>query len=489
MEREILAYIKQNRMIGKNDVVLAGVSGGSDSMAMLRILKELQGKLDFTLRVVHIHHGIRGKEADRDQSFVENICRKWQIPCTVYCYDVPGLSREWKLGEEETGRIVRKEAFQREAAVCGRKDSEIKIALAHNQEDLAETMLHNLCRGTGLRGLCTMRPVDGEIIRPILCLSRDKIAEYLKEKKISHIQDSTNLSDEYTRNRIRHHILPMLEQQVNIKAAAHMAETAARISQAEEYLTQQSSQVLKDYRTDNGYYFTEKFFMEPQIIQTYALQQAMEDLAGRRKDLTAVHFQKVLTLYEMQTGRRVSLPYHMEARRDYTGVRLFLQEEDSVTGRSVWTGQDSGESAGSTAEEKNYRTHAAEMECEIRIPGTVICPLGTFSTEIFSYEGQKIEEKKYTKWLDYDKIEKNPCIRTRQTGDYMVINAQGNTKKLNRCMIDEKIPSEKRDKIPLIACGNEILWLVGSRMNERYKINPQTRKVLVLNYQGGYQNE
>ena len=87
MEREILAYIKQNRMIGKNDVVLAGVSGGSDSMAMLRILKELQGKLDFTLRVVHIHHGIRGKEADRDQSFVENICRKWQIPCTVYCYD------------------------------------------------------------------------------------------------------------------------------------------------------------------------------------------------------------------------------------------------------------------------------------------------------------------------------------------------------------------------------------------------------------------
>ena len=225
MEREILAYIKQNRMIGKNDVVLAGVSGGSDSMAMLRILKELQGKLDFTLRVVHIHHGIRGKEADRDQSFVENICRKWQIPCTVYCYDVPGLSREWKLGEEETGRIVRKEAFQREAAVCGRKDSEIKIALAHNQEDLAETMLHNLCRGTGLRGLCTMRPVDGEIIRPILCLNRDKIAEYLKEKKISHIQDSTNLSDEYTRNRIRHHILPMLEQQVNGKAAAHMALT------------------------------------------------------------------------------------------------------------------------------------------------------------------------------------------------------------------------------------------------------------------------
>ena len=474
MKKEVLVYIKQNKMIGKKDVVVAGISGGSDSMSMLYLLKELQQELDFTLRAVHVHHGIRGQEADRDSSFVEKICREWQIPCSVYHYDVPGLSREWKLGEEETGRIVRKEAFHKEISVCERllgenRDSGdgVKIALAHNQEDLAETMLHNLCRGTGLRGLCTMRPVDGEIIRPILCLSREKIADYLKEEHIPHIQDSTNLSDEYTRNRIRHHILPVLEQYVNTKAAAHMAETAARISQAEEYLAEQGSQVLKEFHTGTGYYFTEKFFRQPQIMQTYALQQAMEELAGRRKDLTAVHYEKILALYEMQTGKRISLPYHMEARRDYGGVRLLVNRDDPAAGKME-------KSAGKT---------------ELSIPGTVISSLGTFSAEIFSYEGQKIEEKKYTKWLDYDRIVKNPCIRTRQTGDYMVINAQGNTKKLNRCMIDEKIPSEKRDEIPLIACGNEILWMVGSRMNERYKINPQTRKVLVLNYQGGHENE
>ncbi len=471
MKKEVLAYIKQNRMIEENDIVLAGVSGGSDSMAMLHLLKELQQEQNFTLRVVHIHHGIRGKEADRDCSFVENICRDWKIPCNVYRYDVPALSREWKLGEEETGRIVRKEAFRREISVCEKQQEDcrsleagVKIALAHNREDLAETMIHNLCRGTGLRGLCAMRPVDGKIIRPILCLNREKIADYLREENISHIQDSTNLSDEYTRNRIRHHILPMLEQQVNTKAAEHMAETAARISQAEEYLTQQSSQVLTEFQTDTGYCFTEKFFLQPQIIRIYALQQAMESLAGRRKDLTAVHYEKVLALYEMQTGKKISLPYHMEARRDYEGVRL------SLSGI-------------------NEKTDTTVMEWGVLIPGTVTCSLGTFSAEIFSYEGQKIEEKKYTKWFDYDKIVKNPCIRTRKTGDYMVINAQGNTKKLNRCMIDEKIPAEKRDEIPLIACGKEILWMVGNRMNERYKINPQTRKVLVLNYQGGHKNE
>ena len=478
MEKEVLAYIRQNRMIEKGDVVLAGVSGGSDSMAMLRILKKLQQELGITLRAVHVHHGIRGQEADRDSTFVEKMCREWEVPCTVYYYDVPGLSREWKLGEEETGRLVRKEAFQKEMAQI--QTASVKIALAHNQEDLAETMLHNLCRGTGLRGLCTMRPVAGEIIRPILCLSREKIATYLEANKVRHIQDSTNLSDEYTRNRIRHHILPVLQQEVNKKAAEHMAETAERIFQAEEYLTQQSAAILSEFQTENGYCFSENFFTQPKIIQTYALQQAMERLAGRRKDLTAIHYEKVLELYKMQTGRRISLPYQMEARRTYDGVCLFCRQEkkEEITHHPIQNLPKNKTEAVMTGE-----------EWELLIPGTVTCSLGEFSAEIFSYEGQKIEEKKYTKWLDYDRIEKNPCIRTRKTGDYLVINAQGNTKKLNRCMIDEKIPAEKRDTVPLIACGEEILWMVGGRMNERYKINPQTRKVLVLNYQGGYQNE
>ena len=102
---------------------------------------------------------------------------------------------------------------------------------------------------------------------------------------------------------------------------------------------------------------------------------------------------------------------------------------------------------------------------------------------------QKIEEKKYTKWLDYDRIEKNPCVRTRKEGDFLIINSRGDRKKLRRCMIDEKIPSEERDKIPVIACGDEILWIIGSRISERYKITPKTRKVLVLKYQGGHKNE
>lgn len=441
-------------------------------MAMLHILRELQEEVDFSLKVVHVHHGIRGQEADRDSSFVEKICKEWQIPCSIHYYDVPKLSREWKLGEEETGRIVRKEAFGKEISFYREKwkkennpgndteDRKVKIALAHNQEDLAETMIHNLCRGTGLRGLCTMRPVAGEIIRPVLCLSRGKIARYLEQESIPHIQDSTNLSDEYTRNRIRHHILPMLEQEINAKAVAHMSETAERISQAEEYLTCQSLQILEEFHTDTGYYFTEKFFVQPQIIQTYALQQAMENLAGRRKDISAVHYEKVLALYEMQTGRKISLPYCMEARKDYDGVKLYLLNKE---------------------ERRKRKTE----EWELIVPGKAICPLGTFSAEIFLYEGQKIEEKKYTKWLDYDRIKNSLLIRNRQPGDYFVLDETGRTQKLKQYFVNEKILKEQRDTIPLVADGAHILWIVGYRISAYYKVSSTTKTILEIQYHGG----
>ena len=123
------------------------------------------------------------------------------------------------------------------------------------------------------------------------------------------------------------------------------------------------------------------------------------------------------------------------------------------------------------------------------MPGDTMGPLGMIHTEVFLYDGQKIEEKKYTKWLDYDRIIKYPCIRTRKTGDYIVINSKGDRKKINRCMIDEKIPADRRNQVPLIAVEDEILWIIGSRISERYKITPCTRMVLALTYQGGNKNE
>lgn len=461
MLKRVKDYITENGMIRSGDVILAGVSGGGDSMAMLSLLRELTAEMNFTLCAVHVHHGIRGKEADRDALLVDNICGKWGIRCITYRYDVPELAREWKLGHEETGRLVRKEAFDRTASEYEYAGKRVSIALAHNREDLAETMLHNLARGTGLRGLSTMRPVAGRIIRPILCLGREEIADYLKENEIPHIVDSTNLTDEYTRNRIRHHILPFMEE-INGRAAEHMAETAGRLAMAEDYLGEEGRKLLlKQKREKSGYLLTETFHRAAEIVKIYALQQALEELAGGRKDIGAVHIEKVVELFAMETGKSFSLPYGLLARRTYDGVFLGKTEKNEDFSDNSWM---------------------------VSVPGEVECPLGRLETRIFPCEGQIIEEKKYTKWLDYDKIEKKLCIRTRHAGDSIRIDG-GSTKKLNRFMIDGKIPREERGKIPLIAQGDEVLWIVGYRISAKYKVTPDTKMILELKYQGGYENE
>ena len=461
-------FVKENEMLARNCAVIAGVSGGNDSMTMLHLLRRLREIWHFHLRVVHVNHGIRGAEADRDQRMVETVCTESNIPCSVYRYDVPELSVKWKLGTEETGRIVRRQAFDAETHKCRKQYAVVRTALAHNKNDLAETMLHHLARGTGLRGLCSLKPVNGEVIRPLLCLERREIDDYIRECGIPSVLDSTNLEDEYTRNRIRRHLLPVMEREINAKTVEHMAETSRLLSEAEEFLTDEAAQLAADYREPDGSYcLGEGFFQKKQILKSYGVRTILEKLSGRSRDLTQTHIRQVLELYSCRVSKRISLPYGLEAVRTYDGVilRKKIQQKPGTEGRK---------------------------EQEIPLPATseeVETPFGRFTIKVFSYSGEKILEKKYTKWLDYDKIKKNPCIRTRRTGDYMIINAQGNTKKLNRCMIDAKIPADQREKIPLVVCENEVLWMVGSRMNERYKINPQTKKVLVLNYQGGYQNE
>lgn len=457
-------FVKENEMLARNCAVIAGVSGGNDSMTMLHLLRRLREIWHFHLRVVHVNHGIRGAEADRDQRMVETVCTEWNIPCSVYRYDVPELSVKWKLGTEETGRIVRRQAFDVETHKCRKQYAVVRTALAHNKNDLAETMLHHLARGTGLRGLCSLKPVNGEVIRPLLCLERREIDDYIRECGIPSVLDSTNLEDEYTRNRIRRHLLPVMEREINAKTVEHMAETSRLLSEAEEFLTDEAAQLAADYREPDGSYcLGEGFFQKKQILKSYGVRTILEKLSGRSRDLTQTHIRQVLELYSCRVSKRISLPYGLEAVRTYDGVilRKKIQQKPGTEGRK---------------------------EQEIPLPATseeVETPFGRFTIKVFSYSGEKILEKKYTKWFDCDKIKCGLSVRTRKTGDYLIVGRDGGRKKLTRCMIDDKFPKETRDQVPLIADGGEILWIIGGRISERYKITSCTRNVLEITYQGG----
>ena len=204
-------YIRENRMISEDDVVIAGVSGGADSVCLLFVLCELQRSMGFRVKVCHVNHGLRGEEADADERYVVELCRRMGVECRIFREDVELIARNRKQSQEEAGRAVRRAAFER---MC-REDGGTKIATAHHRDDNVETVLMNISRGTGIQGLCGIWPVRGKWIRPLLYLDRCQIEAFLTDQKLAWRTDLTNNEDSYTRNRIRHNIIPAMTEQIN----------------------------------------------------------------------------------------------------------------------------------------------------------------------------------------------------------------------------------------------------------------------------------
>jgi tRNA(Ile)-lysidine synthase len=220
MHERVRAYIAQNHLIEPEDHIIIGISGGADSVCLLFILLELQKTLPFTMEAVHVNHLLR-EDAAEDALFVGELCRKQGVKLRFFSVKVADLAKERGLSIEEAGRECRYECFQ-EAASAHRKT---KIAVAHHQNDCAETVLFNLFRGSGLKGLAGIRPVRDNIIRPLLCCERREIEEYLASRGLSYRSDPSNEEGVFTRNRIRHQLLP-LAQEINTAAIKHIAHSA-----------------------------------------------------------------------------------------------------------------------------------------------------------------------------------------------------------------------------------------------------------------------
>lgn len=476
MIERVKKYIRENQMLKAGDIVAAGVSGGADSIAMLHILKSIQEEFGFFLEAVHVHHGIRGDEADRDENLVKKICQEWKIPFQSYHYPVPELSRKWRLGEEETGRIVRKQAFAKEKQRIAfsefpeENERRFCVALAHNRNDLAETMLHHLARGTGLRGLSGIHPCSDGIIRPVLCLERREIVYYLEENEISYITDSSNLSDGYTRNRIRHHVLEELKTEVNPQAVRHMAQLSEELEEAREVLARVAEKERKRYVKEDadGAILLETLKKEPDLISRQIIHTLLKEISGKQKNFTRIHIEAVQQLWKQKVGAKKDLPYEMQARRTYDGILLGQKKEKiSNTGKN--------EAIPVTVQSSQSESFQA---------GDLI-----LTVSLISRDFGKIQEKKYTKWFDYDRIEQKLVIRHRQPGDRICLFDGGGSKKLKDYLIDRKIPVEERDQLWLLADGSEILWIIGDRISAAYKVKEQSSRILQAEIKGGSTHE
>lgn len=450
------AYIRQHQMIGAGTHLIAGVSGGADSMCLLLVLLQLREVFGHEVSVVHINHGIRGEAAERDAGFVRSFCEKRSIECHICRCQVQTYARAHGMSEEEAGRTIRYQVFRKEKEkYAGQK---ALIAVAHNLEDHAETMLFHLARGTGIRGLAAMAPVCGDIIRPLLQISRREIEAYLSRVGQDYCTDATNEMDIYSRNQIRHQVLPVL-QGINSRAVQHMYQTAQQLREAGAYLQQQAADAQKiccRIKQQQVEILKEPFLQLAPVIQNELLHQTLGMLAGSRKDLAREHIRQVRSLFDRQSGRQVQLPYGLRAVRVYSGVEICLEKN---------------------VENAEKKEQEGKEELEKQFSFRII--------EDISEHMSQISKNKYTKWFDYDKIKHGLCIRYRQPGDYLAIDASGSRQKLKKYLVNEKIPAKEREHLLLVADGAHIMWVVGYRISSYYKVSAHTRRILEVTFCGG----
>lgn len=454
MQNIVRDAIVENHLLSRGDRCLIGVSGGADSMGLLHALIRLNGLFRVSYRVIHVHHGLRGAEADRDAQFVVNTCERYNIPCKVVRVDVREFASNHKLSTEEAARYLRYQAFETEAQRWEMEDDtqkQVKIAVAHNKEDNAETILMQLSRGSGLKGISGMAPVRGRIIRPLLNLSRAEIEAYLIKEEETWITDSTNSESEYTRNRIRHDILPLFIEEVNAGSVDNITRAGKLVGQADAYINKTAEAILNTCIRKRGAGFeipVEILAKQDNIVKAYMIKLLIARINRTMKNITSRHIDDIVALEKLETGKHIDLPYRIVAERDYETIRLFRRD---------MLGSEEDE------EQKSY---------------------GNFVFRTFRYKGQKAPEEKYTKWFDYDKIDDLMEIRYRKSGDAIELKGVG-TKSLRTYMTDAKISQEKRDQIPVIAAGSNVMWLVGYRISERYKVSKDTEIVMEIRFEEG----
>ena len=455
MTERVRSFMEKWNMTEPGDTVILGLSGGADSAALFAVLLELKDAMGFALRAVHVHHGLRGSEADRDLKFSRELCKRAGVPFLAEYIDAAGEAKQAGLSVEEAGRIARYRIFRRELLSCGGKG---KIAVAHHADDRAETVLFHLFRGTGLRGLGGIYPVQGDIIRPLLSVQKSEIVEFLRERGLSWVEDATNRDQEYARNYIRGTILPGVQEHVNAQASKNILRTADFAAEADGYFRYQAEKMLDripPVRKEGALAAlpAESLLAEETILRGYLVREMLLRAGCPAKDITARHIADILDLAGKSTGKEIMLPGGLRARKSY-GLLVFSEASENGAG---------GEEASSRG-----------------LPEDIA---GRFSFRLVPRaECGKIPDAEYTKWLDCATIKDTLSIRSREKGDYICL-APGVRKSIHRFMIDEKIPAAERDRVPLLADGNHILWIVGYRISWGCRITEQTENVLQVCYQ------
>lgn len=453
LDKIVWKNIVDYNLISSGDNIVIGLSGGPDSMALLYSLIEAQKSLDFKIIVAHVNHGVRGEEALADQLFVEKKAMDLNVLHYSKNVNMVQYGKDNGITAEEAGRELRYGFFREILKNHGGG----KIAVAHNKNDQAETLLMRIMRGTGIDGLKGMEFKVGDIIRPILNIHREDIEAYIKINNIETVLDKTNLLPIYSRNKVRLELIPYIEQSFNpnlinalwrLSQISNLDSTFLENTAKEKYnnmvKSQMSSKVILD---------AELLAKEDKCIQQRIIRISLEKVALGLQGFSEQHIIDINNLMLLGTGKRLDLPNGIIVRISYN--ELIFQKED-----------------------KEFK----DFEYELSLGHNQFINMSyTFNMQIIDVEGiSSINMGRYVKCFDYDKVNGSLSIRNRKPGDRFVPFGMNGSKKLKDYFIDEKINKDIRKKIPLLIDDENILWVVGYRTSDLYKVTKDSKKILVV---------
>jgi tRNA(Ile)-lysidine synthase len=459
--------IDKYNMFNPGDGVVVGVSGGPDSVCLLHVLHKLKDAYRIQLYGAHVNHQLRGQAAEQDALYVQELCNRLQIPVFITSINIKQISQEQSVSEEVAGRQQRYAFFFRIAKRVGAN----KIAVAQNMNDQAETLMMRFIRGTGLEGLSGIHPVrkDG-VVRPLLEVKRKWIEQYCKENHLNPRLDETNLQAIYTRNKIRIHLIPQIIKEHNANFIQTAANTADLIREDHDFIEDYVNSIIgKQLKKDaKGLFIPSSFLLKEHVaIQRRMVRKVIEIFKGNTMNIEYKHIEEILQMARQGcTGTAIDLPGDLRVEIIYDHIHLL-----------------NSTAVGKKTEKIFYPLKLNEQIFISELNSTVTARI------IEKDDLASIELNNFTKAFDYNVINEEIYIRNRLPGDKFTPLGMKGTKKLKDFFIDLKIPKYKRDEIPIVATKTDILWVVGYRINEKYKCTHNTKKILIVKFSGGITND
>lgn len=486
---QVQATINTHHLFTEGEVVVVGVSGGPDSLCLLHLLHSLE-KYHLVLHAAHLNHGIRGGEADDDAAFVGNLCQAWGIACSIKGVDVPALARELHLSVEEAARKARYTFLYRTAERFGAT----VVAVGHHADDQAETVLMHLLRGAGMAGLRGMRPLSWlnededvtteaehkcasatpmRLVRPLLQVTRAQIDEYCTTHHLLPRLDRTNLDTTLFRNRLRHHMLPLLEENnPNIRQIlVHTADVVgADMELLETLVTQTWDQVVENESPQVVKYNLRALRTLHIALQRSLLRRGVGKLRHSLRDLSFLQLETALNvLNNGTTGKKATLLEGLVLSVGYEQAILSVGQAISSSGR--WLHLTLGDPIAISLDGIIANQTDGWQLTAVTVP----------LTSLNAYEKN---DDRYSAFFAVETIGDNLSLGTRQPGDYLYpLGMSGHRQKLHDLMINTQVPKAERDTIPVLRVGKEVAWVVGLRQDQRYSVTDQTEMVLCIQFQ------